>query len=180
MAPPLLQHTRLARAGPRQPPPARARHQRPAGLHEWCAGNALKRRGAPSHGAARRPHLACRGAKVLDYSPSSSQPDAPKSRRSLVDNMSGSESGTVAPATTETRLDTLKQRLDTVLRVLERFTQHTTPASPPASGAGPSRVEAATGQPGLATCAGGEEVRQAPPPVDVLGGRHVTYIKAAF
>ena len=57
---------------------------------------------------------------MLDYSPSSSQPDAPKSRRSLVDNMSGTdESGTVAPATTETRLDTLEQRLDTVLRVLE-------------------------------------------------------------
>ena len=90
--------------------------------------------------------------------------------------MSGTESGTVAPATTETRLDTLEQRLDTVLRVLESFTQHTTPASPPASGAGPSRVEAATGQPGLAACVGGEEMPQVPPPVDVSGGRHVTYI----
>ena len=96
---------------------------------------------------------------MLDYSsPSSLQSDAPKSRRSLVDNVAGTESGTVAPATTETRLDTLEQRLDTVLHILERFTQHTTPASPPASGAGPSRVEAAAGQPGLAECVGGEEM----------------------
>ena len=113
---------------------------------------------------------------MLDYSPSSSQPDAPKSRRSLVDNMSGTESGTVAPATTETRLETVEQRLDSVLRILERFTQHTTPASPPASGAGPSRVEAAAGQPELAECVGGEEVPQVPPPVDVSGARQVTYI----
>ena len=91
--------------------------------------------------------------------------------------MSDTESGTVAPATTETRLDTLEQRLDTaVLRVLESFTQHTTPASPPASSAGPLRVEAATGQTGVAMCGGGEEMPHVPPPVDVSGERHVTYI----
>ena len=53
MAPPLLQHTRLARAGPRQPPPARARRRRPAGSQEWCAGRNALRRGAPYQGAAR-------------------------------------------------------------------------------------------------------------------------------
>ena len=92
--------------------------------------------------------------------------------------MSEPESGTVAPTATETRLDTLEQRLDTVLRVLERFTQHTTHASPPASGAGPSRVAGGGchGQAGLAVCGGGEEMPHVPPPVDVSGGRHVTYI----
>ena len=80
------------------PPSTGIRTMRPSLVrHLCCLAPAIGSRSTAPPRLSR-----CQG---LDCSPSYSQPDAPESRRSLVDNMSGTESGTVAPATTETRLD---------------------------------------------------------------------------